>query len=336
MLGHATPRPLRGRYGERDAGGAGARRDRQARRRGAPDARRPGAGRDRPPSVATAHRRRAALPRASAPALAGGGSGCRAPPRSGPIAGPGERATARGSDRTRRAAGPDGPRGLARRCELRLRELELPAALRRPRVLRGPPAARPADPARPLPRASGRTGLWVATPAADVVFYEPETSPLHQEHIILREPATCSSGTRRSGRRRGRRRGRRACCPPAARRRAAHAAPGGVPHGGGPRGPPAGLHDPRGGLPPAARDGARVGPADELPVLRLESALDATPAGPADPVGPAAAHGPPRASPTPWPGWPGRRSLRAPALVHRRRDGVGGPSGRRSWRWRWP
>ena len=77
---------------------------------------------------------------------------------------------------------------LRRRCEARLRGLELPVpfdvrafaeglALRRgrPIVL------------QPQPRAGGCSGLWVATPKTDVVFFEAETSSLHQEHIILHE-----------------------------------------------------------------------------------------------------------------------------------------------------
>jgi hypothetical protein len=77
---------------------------------------------------------------------------------------------------------------LRQRCESRLRDLELPApfdvhafceGLERQR---GRPIV-----LHPLPRTSGCSGLWVATPAADVVFYESETSPLHREHIILHE-----------------------------------------------------------------------------------------------------------------------------------------------------
>jgi hypothetical protein len=32
-------------------------------------------------------------------------------------------------------------------------------------------------------------GLWVGTPEADHVFYDPGTSPLHAEHIVLHELA---------------------------------------------------------------------------------------------------------------------------------------------------
>ncbi|MGW1763778.1 hypothetical protein ACWCQL_06780 [Streptomyces sp. NPDC002073] len=42
----------------------------------------------------------------------------------------------------------------------------------------------------PLPREaaeSGVCGLWVGTAAVDYVFYEAQTSRLHQEHIVLHE-----------------------------------------------------------------------------------------------------------------------------------------------------
>ncbi|MFF5447726.1 ImmA/IrrE family metallo-endopeptidase [Streptomyces sp. NPDC012888] len=42
----------------------------------------------------------------------------------------------------------------------------------------------------PLPREaaeSGVCGLWVGTATTDYVFYEAQTSPLHQEHIVLHE-----------------------------------------------------------------------------------------------------------------------------------------------------
>jgi hypothetical protein len=34
---------------------------------------------------------------------------------------------------------------------------------------------------------AGACGLWLGTDAADFVFYERRTAPLHQEHIILHE-----------------------------------------------------------------------------------------------------------------------------------------------------
>ncbi|MFE2283101.1 hypothetical protein ACFXDJ_02840 [Streptomyces sp. NPDC059443] len=42
----------------------------------------------------------------------------------------------------------------------------------------------------PLPREaaeSGVCGLWVGTASVDYVFYEAQTTPLHQEHIVLHE-----------------------------------------------------------------------------------------------------------------------------------------------------
>ncbi len=77
---------------------------------------------------------------------------------------------------------------VRQRCEERLRTLDLPAPFdvralcarlarqrRRPIVL------------QPVASGGGCYGLWVALPTADVIFYERETSPLHQEHIILHE-----------------------------------------------------------------------------------------------------------------------------------------------------
>ena len=79
-------------------------------------------------------------------------------------------------------------RALRRRCEERLREIELPApfsatsfceslAERRDRpILLLPITAR-----------EGPFGLWAATRDTDYIFYESETSHWHQEHIILHE-----------------------------------------------------------------------------------------------------------------------------------------------------
>ncbi|MCS0635847.1 hypothetical protein NX801_09235 [Streptomyces sp. LP05-1] len=35
--------------------------------------------------------------------------------------------------------------------------------------------------------APGPFGLWIATDTVDLIFYQQETSPLHQDHIILHE-----------------------------------------------------------------------------------------------------------------------------------------------------
>lgn len=49
---------------------------------------------------------------------------------------------------------------------------------------------------RPIATRSGPWGLWVAGPSADIIFYEQETSPLHQEHIILHEASHVLCGHR--------------------------------------------------------------------------------------------------------------------------------------------
>jgi hypothetical protein len=86
---------------------------------------------------------------------------------------------------------------LRRRCERRLRGLHIPepfdldafcrevAARRGRRLLR-----------RPVPGLSSGApcGLWVGTAEADHVFYDPGTSPLHAEHIVLHELAHILSG----------------------------------------------------------------------------------------------------------------------------------------------
>jgi hypothetical protein len=79
-------------------------------------------------------------------------------------------------------------RRLLQRCERRLLDLELPTPftarafcealeLRRGRPIRLSPVVGKAGPC----------GFWVATNTADHIFFEQETSPLHQEHIILHE-----------------------------------------------------------------------------------------------------------------------------------------------------
>ncbi|SNY55579.1 hypothetical protein SAMN05421748_116176 [Paractinoplanes atraurantiacus] len=49
---------------------------------------------------------------------------------------------------------------------------------------------------RPVPglSADAPCGLWIGTPEADHVFYDPGTSPLHAEHIVLHELAHILSG----------------------------------------------------------------------------------------------------------------------------------------------
>ena len=178
---------------------------------------------------------------------------------------------------------------LRRRCESRLRELELPVPFD-VRVFCEGLARRRGRPIllRPLPRASGCTGLWVATPAADVVFYEPETSPLHQEHIILHELCHLLLGHAPVGAPPRAQAGPAGLLPdlrPDAVRRMLHRA--GYPTEEDREAELLASMILEGASRPRPGDGARAGPADELPVLRLESALDATPGGPADPVEPA-------------------------------------------------
>ncbi|MGW0392477.1 hypothetical protein ACWDYJ_16585 [Streptomyces sp. NPDC003042] len=80
---------------------------------------------------------------------------------------------------------------LRKRCEIILSHLDLPHPFSLDSL-----CARMADqrarPIRlhPLPREaaeSGVCGLWVGTATVDYVFYESQTTPLHQEHIVLHE-----------------------------------------------------------------------------------------------------------------------------------------------------
>lgn len=77
---------------------------------------------------------------------------------------------------------------LRRRCEARLRELaiaspfDLEAFCRSVEERRGRPIRLVSVPGR-----GGPHGLWVASPSADYIFYERDTSASHQQHIILHE-----------------------------------------------------------------------------------------------------------------------------------------------------
>lgn len=77
---------------------------------------------------------------------------------------------------------------MRRRCEARLRELELPTPFEA-RTFCSVLAERRGRPIllRPIATRSGPWGVWVAAPSADIIFYERDTSPLHQAHIILHE-----------------------------------------------------------------------------------------------------------------------------------------------------
>jgi hypothetical protein len=77
---------------------------------------------------------------------------------------------------------------LRQHCEAKLRELKIhvPFDVRSfcnaLAVTRGRPIL-----LEPLAGTAGACGVWVAVPSADLIFYEEETSPLHQDHIILHE-----------------------------------------------------------------------------------------------------------------------------------------------------
>ncbi len=77
---------------------------------------------------------------------------------------------------------------LRTRCEARLRALDLPVPVSA-HAFCDLLAARRGRPIRlqPITSRSGPCGLWVATATTDYIFYEQETSRMHQEHIILHE-----------------------------------------------------------------------------------------------------------------------------------------------------
>lgn len=87
--------------------------------------------------------------------------------------------------------------GLRRRCEVRLRGIRIPSPFdldtfcAEVAARRGRPLIR-----RPVPglSASAPCGLWIGTAGADHIFYDPGTSPLHAEHIVLHELAHILSG----------------------------------------------------------------------------------------------------------------------------------------------
>jgi len=87
--------------------------------------------------------------------------------------------------------------GLRRRCEDRLRGLRVPSPFDldvfcdEVAARRGRPLLRQAVPGL---SADAPCGLWVSTDRADHVFYDPGTSPLHAEHIVLHELAHILSG----------------------------------------------------------------------------------------------------------------------------------------------
>ena len=82
--------------------------------------------------------------------------------------------------------------GLRRRCERRLRGIRIPHPFDL-NAFCGELADRRGRPLhlRPVPGLSSDApcGLWIGTTRADHVFYDPGTSPLHAEHIVLHELA---------------------------------------------------------------------------------------------------------------------------------------------------
>jgi hypothetical protein len=86
---------------------------------------------------------------------------------------------------------------LRRRCERRLRGVRIPqpfdldAFCREIEDRRGRRLLR-----RAVPGLSSHApcGIWIGTPEADHVFFDPGTSPLHAEHIVLHELAHILSG----------------------------------------------------------------------------------------------------------------------------------------------
>ena len=79
-------------------------------------------------------------------------------------------------------------KALRRRCQERLREIELPMPFDASSFCETL-AARRGRPILllPVPAKEGPFGLWIATAEADYIFFERDTSRWHQEHIILHE-----------------------------------------------------------------------------------------------------------------------------------------------------
>ena len=77
---------------------------------------------------------------------------------------------------------------LRRRCEARLRELELPRPFEVDVFCRGLAAQRGREIVlEPIANVAGPHGLWLARESTDFVFYQQHTSPAHRDHIILHE-----------------------------------------------------------------------------------------------------------------------------------------------------
>jgi hypothetical protein len=77
---------------------------------------------------------------------------------------------------------------LRRRCEARIEGWELPVPFDVHQLCRALAEQRQRPIVlRPLLGRDGPCGLWVAGPSSDFIFYDAQTSPLHQQHIILHE-----------------------------------------------------------------------------------------------------------------------------------------------------
>ena len=76
-------------------------------------------------------------------------------------------------------------RSLRRRCLRLLNDAELPVTTD-VEQLRQAVSRRRGRPLHLIAKltSAGPCGVWLALPTADYVFFEPDTSPLHREHIV--------------------------------------------------------------------------------------------------------------------------------------------------------
>ena len=79
-------------------------------------------------------------------------------------------------------------RSVRRRCEATLRAVRIPDPFD-VTELATVVSQRRGRPLRLLPKqtSAGPCGVWLALPDTDYVFYEPQTSALHRDHIVLHE-----------------------------------------------------------------------------------------------------------------------------------------------------
>jgi hypothetical protein len=86
---------------------------------------------------------------------------------------------------------------VRRRCETRLRELQLPVTVMRMTDVAAYLSDRRGRPihlhALAFP-SGGPTGAWIATRSIDHIFYESNTSPRHQDQILGHELGHLTSG----------------------------------------------------------------------------------------------------------------------------------------------